>query len=429
MRLPRNILTASCGPPLIMGDAGYHTIDSCRVCQSASLKTIHDFSRVPLADKLTDSPDEAVPSANLSIAVCNRCYHLQIRETVDPVLLFKEHYPYLSSRIPEVVRHFEGTHRSIRERIHLDPEDTVLEIAANDGVLLKHFQEDHIRVLGIEPSLAPAAEAEKLGIPVLKEFFTLDVARELRKNLPGQPRLILGNNVMAHVPDPLDFAMGVEHILADSGTAVFEVPVSRNMIADCTFDVIIHQHYSYFNLHSLSHLFGKAGLYINTIESIPTQGGSLRLFISRDKRVTGSVTDFLALERESGLLDMSTYARFSSDITACKESLMKQLGHWKQAGKKVAGYGAPGKAATMLNYFGINTDYLEYLVDISDTKHYKYFPFTGLRIFPVDHLDRHLPDVVLILAWNYADSIARSLERLRKRGVRFAVPYPSVREV
>lgn len=402
----------------------YKIIDGCRICSSTDLHLIHNFGAVPVADKLCKNEKELAPTAQLSICFCDNCKHLQIKEDIDPTDLFKFDYPYYSSKIPEVEEHFAKSYETIISQISITEDDCVLEIASNDGSLIKHFKNNTNCLIAIEPSIDHIHLTEALDIKTYSQFFTTEFSNVLRNELKQLPKLILANNVLAHVPDTFGFAKGLKNLLAKDGTIVIEVPHSGKMIKNCTFDVIFHQHFSYFNLHSLNFLFKSADLNINKVDRIKTQGGGVRLYINHFKEVHHSVTDLLKEEIEDKLVSLTTYSEFSKSIDRAKNELSHLLQQLKKEGKSIVGYGAPGKASTMLNYFGINKNYLDYIVDISDSKHNFYFPNTGLKIYPVEKLNIEKPDFILILAWNYADSIMANLSYLEKEGVKFILPYP-----
>jgi CDP-glucose 4,6-dehydratase len=401
-------------------------INCCRVCKSDKLNPIHNFNEIPLADKLTDSKEEKVLSANLSVAFCSNCYHFQIIENVDPSILFKYDYPYYSSKIPEVANHFKNTYKRIIQKKHIADTDFVMELAANDGTLIKHFKAQTKHLISVEPSLDHTKITEELGIITEPVFFNSKVASDLLKKYPQRMALIMGNNVLAHVPDPYDFAKGISFLLKEDGWAVIEVPHTLPLIQNSTFDVIFHQHYSYFNLHALIYLFNSVGLHINSLDQIDTQGGSLRLFISRTSGEDETVKAILAEEVNAGILKLSTYEQFSRNIENSKIKLLELLKSLKAEGKTIVGYGASGKATTYLNYYGIDTTYLDYIADISDNKHFKYFPNTQLQILPLTELENHPPDYILILVWNYGESIMKSLEHLKRKGTKFIVPHPNI---
>jgi len=412
-----------------MNDVLFHKVMKCRVCTSENIELIHDFGFVPLADKLTASPDQNVPAAPLTVHFCQDCSHLQIGEDIDPGILFNDNYPYYSSSIPEVVSHFKESYQAIIDHIALNSEDVVMEIASNDGVLLKHFKEHTDHLVGVEPSSDHAEVTEKLGIKTYARFFDEETARDLLKDLQTKPKVLIGSNVLAHVPNPRSFVRGLRNLLSEDGVIIIEVPYSLNIIKNNSFDVIFHQHFSYFNLHSLMALFDSQGLSIYHLDRINPQGGSFRLYINHHGQADKSIQDMLKEEVDAGLTTIDTYREFSKSITRAKDSVLEGLKNLKASGKSVVGYGAPGKAATMLNYFGIDGNLMNYLVDISPSKQHKYFPFTDLKIFPVDELYDNTPDYIVILAWNYTASILKSLHGLREKGAKFIVPYPVFKEV
>lgn len=413
--------------------APHTSICRCRVCHGNELLTVHDFGVVPLADKLQTNPTDPVPSAPLSLVWCRECTHLQIAENLPPELLFNDHYPYYSSKIPEVSEHFEETYRCALKEHRIKPDDVVLEIASNDGVLLRHFTKHTAYVFGVEPSCEHALLTERLGIETFNLFFTEEnskiILQRIHQKASVKPTLILANNVLAHVPDPTDFVRGLAKILAPQGLLVIEVPYNLHIIRNYKFDVVFHQHFSFFNLHSLQRLLSEAKLGIVRLDRIETQGGSFRLYVRHRANGDDSVNRMLKEEQEAGLHLAETYNVFSAGIERAKRTVLEGLTQIKETGGRIVGYGAPGKAATMLNYFGIDHTLLDYLVDISDTKQGRYFPYTGLKILHPQVLYENPPNYILILAWNYVDSILLTLGHLREKGVRFLVPYPVLKEV
>jgi hypothetical protein len=395
----------------------------CRACSSSALEFIHDFGVLPVADKLMLSLEDKIPSFPLSISVCTNCFLLQINEDVDPEVLFRNNYPYYSSQIPEVKRHFNALYQEVKGAFQLDKEDVIVEIAGNDGVLLNCFKGEVKTLINIEPSLGPAEVSENLGLETIKSFFSFDIAKSLKPKLNASPRLIFAANVFAHVPNPMDFVKGLNHIAGDSTTIIIEVPHVMPMLENTLFDVIFHQHFSYFSLFALKKLFESNELFINDVKQISTQGGSLRLFISKNKaRTLTSVQGLLEEELTYGIKALSTFHNFSKRIVGLKETTLSTLKKLKQENKKIVGYGAPGKAATLLNYYQIDKAYLEYIVDLSPSKQGFIFPFTGMKIYPVEKLLEDKPEVVLILVWNYKTSIIAYLkDRLPKDTVYLSI--------
>lgn len=399
---------------------------SCRVCKQNQLVKIHEFGEIPLADKLGVSKDDFVETSSLTLVFCENCFHLQVLETVNPEKLFKYNYPYYSSAIPEVVSHFKKAYQKITESFQLNPNDLIVEIAANDGVLLNQFKEITPHLISIEPSILQAEITNKLGIKTYNVFFNSENAQIIKNELTKTPRLILASNVLAHVPDPDDFVKGLSILMDDETTFILEVPHSLPMIQNHTFDVIFHQHYSYFNLKTLKYLFNKYGLHINSLEKVNTQGGSLRLYISKIVSSDYSVSEIFEEESKYNLHHTDTYKLFSKNIIKLKAQTLKLLEKINREGETVIGYGAPGKASNFLNYFGISKDNFKYLVDISPSKQHKFFPNTGLEIFPVEKLYEDNVDYIFILVWNYTESIMSNLKDLKDKGVKFIVCYPQL---
>jgi hypothetical protein len=383
----------------------------CRACSSSALEFIHDFGVLPVADKLMLSLEDKIPSFPLSISICTNCYLLQINEDVEPEILFREDYPYYSSQIPEVKQHFKSFYEEIASRFEIGSEDTIMEIAGNDGVLLDFFRQYSQFLVNVEPSIGPALISETIGLKTIKSFFNFDLAQTLKQELNAIPRFIFAANVLAHVPNPMDFVKGLSHIAGDSTTIIIEVPHVMPMLEKTLFDVIFHQHFSYFSLWALKKMFEESGLYINDVKKLETQGGSLRLYVSKNIALTkDSVNILLDEENLKGIQEISSYKDFSNRIISLKKTTLTKLEELKNEGKRIVGYGAPGKAATLLNYYKIDTHQLDYLVDLSPSKQGFIFPFSGLKIYPVEKLIEDKPEVVLILAWNYKKTIIESLQ-------------------
>lgn len=399
----------------------------CRACFSESIISVHNFGKIPLADALSDSKKNQFQLYDLSTSFCPECSLFQINESIQPNLLFEENYPYYSSQIPEVAHHFSNYYNDVIQEYPIKEEDVILEIAGNDGVLLRHFQKHTKNVFSVEPSNLQADESKKLKINTINKFFSLNESEKIKILLPRLPKLIMANNVLAHVPNPDDFVKGLSNLMNEGTTAIIEVAHVLPMIQKGLFDMIFHQHYSYFSLLALDSLFKRNDLYINEVKEVSTQGGSLRLYISRNNFSKSSVKHLLKRELEAGLNDKEIYFKFSQKISALKEETHQLLEELKSENKKIVGYGAPGKSANYLNYFGIGTNFLECLVDISPSKQGKYFPNTGLKIYSVEYLEEIDFDYVFILAWNYADTILSTLNHLRGRGVQFITGLPELR--
>jgi len=403
-------------------------IDFCRVCLGPNLNEIHSFGIVPLADRLISDRNEHVASAPLTLLTCEKCKHIQIKENVNPDSLFKYDYPYLSSNIPEVVQHFFKVSQNIIYDFKVQNDSFIIEIAGNDGVFLKNFLKIGCRTLNVEPSLAPADISKLNNINTISSFFSQKVAEEIGNQF-GRPLLVFAANVLAHVPNPNDFVAGLAILASEQTTIIIEVPHALPMIEQNLFDVIFHQHFSYFHLHALNQLFNHHQLFINKTEKVNTQGGSLRLYISKNNlRIDHSVDEILNEEIQSGILTENGLFAFINSITSIKTEVQNFLKSSSLNNKKVVGYGAPGKAATLLNYFEIKYPQLEYLVDISPTKQNRIFPFTNLYVYPVERLLEDIPDFIIILSWNYADSIIEKLKSFKELNhVRFILMHPIFR--
>lgn len=362
----------------------------CLVCSSGELQQVIHFGEIPIADKLTSHQTETAPCASLSLWFCESCGHLQIAELLSPQVLFQKNYPYLSSSIPEVAAHFTALADRLISEYGIGRDSSVLEIMSNDGVFLKNFFGITEHILGIEPSEVPARVCESLGVRVITEFFGHSCAeRLLLQRTFRYPDLIVASNVLSHVPNPQDFMRGVAALMGESTVAVVEIPYALDMIRNGTFDSIFHQHCSYFTMRSAIELVRVSGLNLAKVETTTTQGGSLRLHITRGGKESPLVND--TLENERKVLDPNGQwiRRFVSGISSHRRLLLELLGGLKAKGQPVAGYGAAGKSCLFLNYYGISEDHLSYLVDISPSKHGKYFPNTGLEIFPVGRLQTH----------------------------------------
>lgn len=398
----------------------------CRVCTQANIEMVIDFGLIPLADQLCETPADTVPSANLSLYICRSCKHLQIGENVAPDILFHDHYPYHSSKIPELQMHFQQYAQQVANEFNLGSNDQIVEIACNDGLLLNYFKEWTPFLLGVEPALGPAQEAQAKGLKVINQFFSKRVAAQLIDAQKTQPKIILANNVLAHVPDVNDFCAGISVLANEQSVVVVEVPYVIPMLEQAGFDVIFHQHYSYFTLHSLIQLWKAHGLHIFNITPVETQGGSLRIYLSKTPTPVPVLAEELLQKEVVMFSSDDALNRFTTKIERLKNSLQTLMIQLHEKKCKVVGYGAPGKAATLLNYFEFKREWLAYLVDISPSKQNKFFPTANFPIYSIDRLMEDKPDYILILAWNYAPSIIDSLRQLGLKHTRFILIHPDL---
>jgi SAM-dependent methyltransferase len=408
----------------------YGQISGCRSCGSSHLDVVLDLGSSPLADRLLTSADLGgrEPRYPLKLAFCRDCSLAQIDYTVPPAELFCNDYPYFSSVSDALQTHTVANVREIIERRKLGPDNLVVELASNDGYLLKHYRQAGIKVLGIDPAEPPANAAKAIGVETIIDFFTVDLARQLAaKGLRAD--VLHANNVLAHVADTNGFVTGIAALLKPTGMAVLEFPYVRDLIDHCEFDTIYHQHLCYFSVTAVDKLFRRHGLYVNDIRRLPIHGGSLRLYVEPVERVQASVRELLREEEQLGLTRVDYYRTFGARIAAVRERLMSMLGEIQRSGKKIAGYGAPAKGCTLVNYFGIDTSLVPYLVDKNAFKQGRYMPGTRQPIHAPEKLMADRPDYVLILPWNFSEEILAQQAQFRAAGGKFVIPIPEPRIV
>jgi hypothetical protein len=368
--------------------------------------------------------DAMEPFYPLHARICERCLLVQLPELVAPEAIFTE-YAYFSSYSDSWVEHARRYAEDMIARLGLGAEDLVVEPASNDGYLLQHFVERGVPVLGVEPARNVARAAEERGVRTLTEFFGVDSARAIVAE-HGRAALIPANNVLAQVPDVNDFVAGIAELLAPAGIATIEFPHLLRLIEENQFDTIYHEHFSYFSLHTAEPLLAAHGLRVVDIEELPTHGGSLRVFAARDGDASERVEALRALEREHGLDRIEGHDGFGPRVEALKHDLLEFLIGARRTGNQVAGYGAPGKGNTLLNYCGIRTDLLAYTVDRNPYKQGMHLPGTHIPIERPERLAETRPDFILILPWNLREEIVAQLAYARRWGARFVVPIPAV---
>jgi len=407
---------------------GQATAARCRHCDTELSDVVADLGTHPLCESFLTAEQlhRMEPHYPLIVFVCRSCWLVQLEQFVAPGDIFSE-YAYFSSYATTWVEHARRYVEMIAQRLCLGPRSRVVEVASNDGYLLQHFLPLGIPVLGIEPAANVARVAIEKGVPTRVEFFGEDYAgRLVEEGLRAD--LIAGNNVLAQVPDLNDFVRGLKRLLAPGGTITLEFPHLEKLFAENQFDTIYHEHFSYFSTLAVSNIFRAQGLELYDVEEIPTHGGSLRVYFKHAGSETPPTSESVArlIEREvrAGFLDVATYLAFNERVKETKRALLEFLIRLKRAGKRIAGYGAPGKGNTLLNYCGVGRDFLDFTVDRNPYKHGRFLPGTHVPIFEPARIEHEKPDYVLILPWNFKDEIKAQLRSIRAWGGQFIVPIP-----
>lgn len=403
---------------------------ACRFCAAPLTTTFVDLGMSPLCQThiAPGQLHEMEPFYPLRAYVCDRCLLVQLQEFVSPQNIFTE-YAYFSSYSTSWVEHARRYTRMAIERFELGHRSKVIEIASNDGYLLQHFVAAGVPVLGVEPAANVAEAAVANGVPTIVRFFGRESADEIARE-HGQADLLLGNNVLAHVPDLNDFVSGMKRLLAPAGVITMEFPHLQRLMAGNQFDTIYHEHFSYFSFLAVERVFAHHGLTLFDVEELPTHGGSLRIFARHTENAALKVDERAhALRRREigdGFLTLERYSGFGEQVKATKRKLLSFLIDTKERGKKVVGYGAPGKGNTLLNYCGIRTDFLDFTVDANPYKRGKFTPGTRIPIRAPEAIREARPDYVLILPWNLKDEITQQASYIANWGGRFVVPIPEV---
>ncbi|CAN5915995.1 class I SAM-dependent methyltransferase [soil metagenome] len=382
----------------------YRTERACRSCGSEQLAPILAFGPMPLADRLLTREELAAPDGTvpLTLVCCPACSLVQISETVAPEVLFGGDYPYFSSVSSTLLAHSRANALELIERLGLDHHSLVVEIASNDGYMLRNFVERGIPVLGIDPAEAPAAAATQAGVRTLKTFFGRELARTLA-NDGYAADLVIANNVLAHVADLNGLVEGIAKLLRPDGIAALEMPYLVDLIEHCEFDTIYHQHLCYFSVTALDRLFRRHSLFVNDLRRLDIHGGSLRLYVGRQEAVQAVVREHLAAERARGIDRIDAYRSFALRVEALRDALLGLVGELKAGGARVAAYGAAAKGTTLLAYCRLGHETLEYVVDRNPFKQGRFMPGSRLPILSPERLLEGRPDYVLLLAWNLAD--------------------------
>ena len=403
-------------------------IPSCRFCGTELKHTFVDLGMSPLCESYVAAADlhKMEPFYPLHVFVCHNCFLVQLLEYVSAGDIYSE-YAYFSSYSDSWLQHAKAYVNMIAEKLELGSRSQVVEIASNDGYLLQYFVEKGIPVLGIEPAANVAPAAEKKGVKTVVKFFGQQTARELAAEGVSAD-LLLGNNVLAHVPDINDFVKGMKILLGDGGVITMEFPHLVRLMEENQFDTIYHEHFSYLSFTTVTKIFAEHGLFLFDVEKLPTHGGSLRIYGCHNgntaRPMTTRAEKLLEEEEVFGIEQLSTYTEFTEKVKNTKHKLLSLLIELKKNGNSVAGYGAPGKGNTLLNYCGIRTDFIDYTVDRNPYKHDKFLPGTRIPIYQPEKIKETRPDYLFILPWNLKEEIMQQNAFIREWGGKFVIPIP-----
>lgn len=407
---------------------------NCRHCLTPLEHTFLDLGFAPPSNAYLSEAELSAPETYfpLKLKVCDKCWLVQTEDYAQADLFFSKDYAYFSSTSTSWLEHAAAYSRKMTERLGLGADSFVIEVASNDGYLLKNFVAANIPCLGIEPTASTAAAAEALGVPVLREFFGESLGRQLAEQ-GRQADLIAGNNVFAHVPDINDFTRGLKAALKPGGTITLEFPHLMRLIEHTQFDTVYHEHFSYLSLHTVKQIFALAGLRIADVEELSTHGGSLRVYGCHQEDLrseSSSVANVLDAEAQFGLQSLDIYKSFQARADEVKNGLLSFLLEQKRAGKKVVAYGAAAKGNTLLNYAGVKSDLVTYVCDAAPSKQGKLLPGSHISVMSPKALEETQPDIIVILPWNISKEVAAQYgELIASWGGRFVVAVPEVRYI
>ena len=401
----------------------------CRFCNTELNRVFADLGTAPPSNSFLSQSQLMLGEVYypLKVYVCDQCFLVQLDEFKKSAEIFSEDYVYFSSVSTSWLAHSKAYVQKMREHLPLTSDSFVIEIASNDGYLLQYVKENGIKCLGIEPTASTAKVAREKGIDVLESFFGTTLATEL-KNTGRQADLLLGNNVLAHVPDINDFVEGLKIALKPTGTVTMEFPHLLKLVADGQFDTIYHEHFSYLSFSVVSKIFAAHGLTMYDVEEIPTHGGSLRIFAKHAENetiaVSAAVARLLEQERTAGMSTPAYYENFKMKVEKIKNDFVEFLISQRRTGKKVAAYGAAAKGNTLLNFSGIRKDLIEFVADRAESKQGKFLPGSRIPVVPEDVLKAQKPDFIVIFPWNIRDEVEKQLEYVREWGGQFVTAVP-----
>ena len=400
---------------------------ACRSCGHGPLEEFLSLGTTPIANALVSPRLNGVTDRqfSLTLAFCSTCSLVQLLESLPSDVIFSESYPYYSSFSDVLLKHSREHAMELIKSQNLDAHSFVVEVASNDGYLLRNFIDAGIRVLGIDPAPGPAEAARAAGIETITAFFDRDLARSLRAE-HGPANVIIANNVLAHVPDPNGFLAGVSELVAEDGVITIENPYVRDLIDHREFDTIYHEHHCYFSCTAIDRLLRRHGLFLNDVEYFPElHGGTLRWHIGRREAVSAVARQYLSEEATSGLTSFEYYAGFAEQVQRIRVELLRLLRDLRSQGKTIAAYGAAAKGSTLLNFVGIGPDLIDFVVDRNPHKQGLLMPGVHIPIRPVEALRQEQPDYVLLLTWNFRDEILSQQADYQRRGGRFILPVPT----
>lgn len=392
--------------------------NNCRSCNNHNLKSVIDLGLTPLANNLLNDLNQETEMFPLEMKYCSNCYNCQLSYVVEPEKMF-DNYLYVSSTAASFREHFQKAAISYIERFNLTSNDLVVDIGSNDGIALKPLMENNIKVLGIEPAKNVAEIANEKGVNTLNAYFKSEVVDKIVKEY-GQAKLVTASNVFAHSDELVNICNESFRLLQDDGSFIVEVQYLLDTINDLTFDNIYHEHVNYWSVTSINNFFKNLGFYVYDIEHINTHGGSIRVFVNKTgNNITENVENFLKKEIEFGITNINTYNEFRSKIEEVKENVIYNFNKLKQKYNRICAYGSPAKATTSLNYFGIDNSYIEYTIEDNELKNNKIIPGVNIPIKNKNYSYENLPDVIIVLAWNFFDYIVKNNQELIKKGVIF----------